>query len=449
MDSTVPGPEVLDDTPVPFAAVDIRTALSSRPQRPPDFAKEDLALACLAAELAQNPQNLLQKLAETALGLCYADTAGISLLETHSGNEVFRWEALAGACVAERNNTMPRHASPSGVCIDENATQLMHLPDRCFPALPTEPRFVETLLVPFRHEGRPIGAVWVVTHRFDRKFDLEDERVMRTLAAFASAGWQLWRSTAVLVDANAALRKEIEIRRQAEEELRGAHQALENVSAMLLKAEENERRLLAHSMVDNLSQRLVALSLEAAFLSKSFPDTTDINSVRVHDLCGKINLLAVDIFQVSRHLHPVILDDFGLAAAFKAECDDFSRRWGGRVHFEAKDLPERLPAEIALTLYRVAQQGLSNVEKHADSREVRVRLSHRNYHIALFVADIGRGFDIRQTKDKGAGFMSMIERIRRLRGRFRISSRPGKGTLLIVRIPMPQSEAPEHSSSRG
>ena len=183
---------------VTLTEVDIRSALSTRPLRRPDPEGLDRALALLARKMTENPRSMLQTLAETALGLCKADTAGISLLE----GDVFRWEAMAGVFASYRDGTMPRAASPCGVCIDENATQLMHLPDRHFPALRAEPRFVEALLIPFQVQRRPVGTVWIVSHTDKRKFDREDERVVRTLAQFASAGWQLWNALETAEEAN-------------------------------------------------------------------------------------------------------------------------------------------------------------------------------------------------------------------------------------------------------
>ncbi|MDB6089318.1 MAG: multi-sensor signal transduction histidine kinase [Gammaproteobacteria bacterium] len=214
-----------------FAEVDIRAALASRPRRTPNYEVEVRAMTALADELARNPQTILQSLVEAALELCHADTAGISLLEREANTEVFRWEALAGVFAASRNRTIPRNASPSAVCIDENATQLMHLADRCFPALRGNPRSVETLLAPLHCRGRPIGTVWIVTHRCDRQFDGEDERIVRSLAAFASAGWQLWQShsvlernvaerTEALAQTNLALQQEIDGRKHIEAQLR-------------------------------------------------------------------------------------------------------------------------------------------------------------------------------------------------------------------------------------
>ncbi|NOT25218.1 MAG: GAF domain-containing sensor histidine kinase [Acidobacteria bacterium] len=179
---------------LPFDVVDIRSELGTRPRHRPRPEREHRAFKVLAAEMGVHPRNMLQKLAELALDLCDAHTAGISLLE----GDVFRWAAVAGVHASARGGTTPRDQSPSGVCIDRDATQLMHLADRCFPTLLSEPRFVEVLMVPFHAGGKPIGSVWVASHTADRQFDKEDERVVRELASFASAGWQLLQASEAL-----------------------------------------------------------------------------------------------------------------------------------------------------------------------------------------------------------------------------------------------------------
>jgi signal transduction histidine kinase len=180
-----------------FHEVDIRRELALRTSRATNHEREYRALVVLAAEMTVNPRNMLQKLVELAVDLCAAGTSGISLLE----GDVFRWVAVAGVFESARGDIMPRDQSPSSICIDQNSTQLMHLPDRCFPALYAEPRFVETLLIPFHDRGRPIGTVWVVSHS-EKKFDHEDERILRVLADFASAGWQLWKAYDAAADAS-------------------------------------------------------------------------------------------------------------------------------------------------------------------------------------------------------------------------------------------------------
>jgi signal transduction histidine kinase len=182
----------------PFAEVDIRPELDSRPLRLPDYEREHEAFALLASELARNPKNVLQKLAEVALDLCKAQTSGVSLVD----GDLLRWEAVAGTLSAARGRPMPRHTSPCGVCIERDTTQLMHLPDRCFSALHAEPRFVEIMIIPFHDRDEAIGTVWIASHSHDRRFDREDERILRMLASYASAGWQLWKACDVAEQSN-------------------------------------------------------------------------------------------------------------------------------------------------------------------------------------------------------------------------------------------------------
>ncbi len=190
MEASSPRRIVADGGPTAtLAEVDVLSELDTRPARSPDYEAQNLALAALAEEMAVNPRNMLQRLVEVAVDLCQADTSGISLLE----GDVFRWEAVAGVFAGARNGTMPRDASPCGVVIDRDSIQLMALPDRCFPALLAEPRFIEALLLPFHAHGKPVGTIWIVSHRPERRFDREDARIVKLLTLYASSAWQLWQ----------------------------------------------------------------------------------------------------------------------------------------------------------------------------------------------------------------------------------------------------------------
>jgi signal transduction histidine kinase len=321
---------------------------------------------------------MLQKLVETAITLCQADTAGISLLENHRGTEVFRWEALAGVFASARNNTMPRQASPCGVCINENTTQLMYLADRCFPALRSDPRFGEALLVPFHFRGHPVGTVWVVTHRSDRKFDREDERLIRTLASFASAGWQFWQAhdelerrvaerTAELSEMNLLLQTEIDRRKRTEEE---RVRLLRRIDL----AEEEERRRMAREMHDQFGQQLTALTLKLAALKASCGNRTE--------LCGQIESLQTiarqlddDVDFLVWELRPAALDDLGLVAALSKYVENWSKHFGVRGELDAIGIEkDRLTVEMETVLYRIAQEALNNVAKHAGAKKVDILL---------------------------------------------------------------------------
>jgi signal transduction histidine kinase len=243
-----------------LAEVDIRSELWSRLPRAPDSGGLDRALTVLAREMTENPRSMLQRLVEMALDLCRADTAGLSLLE----GDVFRWEAVAGVLASYRDGTMPRTASPCGVCIDENETQLMHLPDGHFPALRAEPRFVEILLIPFQVRGRPVGTVWVVSHTEARKFDREDERVVRTLAQFAAAGWQLWSAIEAADEAN---HRKDEFVAMVGHELRNPLAAICNAAHILQEADP-AGHAAAVQVVARQSQHLARVAHDLLDLSR-------------------------------------------------------------------------------------------------------------------------------------------------------------------------------------
>jgi hypothetical protein len=172
------------------AEIDITIDLKTRPRRHRSPEVERRALAALVRTMADDPERMLQQLADVALGLCQADAAGISLLE----GDIFRWAAVAGSYASHRDNLLPRDQIPCGLCLEHNASLLVHLPDRVYPMLRGEPRIVEALLIPFHQQGRPAGTVWVVMHDEWRKFDGEDERILQLLGHLASAGWQLWKA---------------------------------------------------------------------------------------------------------------------------------------------------------------------------------------------------------------------------------------------------------------
>jgi signal transduction histidine kinase len=241
--------------------VDIAGELSARPLRSPNLQAEHDALAALATEMAKTPRNILQKLVETAVDLCGADSAGISLLE----GDVFRWEAVAGAMAGLRNSTMPRNASPCGVCVGRDATQLMYLPDRFFSAIPKELNVVEVLLVPFHNHGKPVGTIWIVAHDSKKKFDREDERRVRLLAQFASAGWQLWKAYETEADAN---KLKSELVATLGHELRNPLAAIVSASEILKRSELGNRAANAVTLIERQSSLIRRLIDDLVDLSR-------------------------------------------------------------------------------------------------------------------------------------------------------------------------------------
>ena len=175
-------------SPLSLDAVLANGELERRPARRPDAAAEARALALLDEALARSPESVLQKVADAALALCSAGSAGVSLPDEDNGRPMFRWRAVAGAFARHFGAAMPSEHSPSGTVLERGAPQLMVCPERYFtPLLELKPSIVEALLVPVRAEGRAIGTLWVLSHAGERRFTREDRRVLETLSTYAAA----------------------------------------------------------------------------------------------------------------------------------------------------------------------------------------------------------------------------------------------------------------------
>jgi len=181
---------------VPLESVVTTAELARRHPRPPDYEAENRALVSLMHELSSPSGNVLQKLVDTVLELCEAQSAGISILEEdENGRKFFRWHATAGKFAKFLGATMPRELSPSGTVLDRNSSLLFSHPERHYPIPPeVVPPINEVLLVPFHIAGEPVGTIWVIAHDDARKFDREDERVIASLGKFASIVYQSKRA---------------------------------------------------------------------------------------------------------------------------------------------------------------------------------------------------------------------------------------------------------------
>src|ERR1700744_4993968 len=153
--------------------------LNRRPTRQPDYQAESRALVTLAQEMAVSPQRILHKLAETALELCGAHSAGLSLLEEADQKRRFYWRVIVGEWEHNLNGGTPRDFGPCGTVLDRNAALICRRPEQDFPYWhEVHPPLDEGLLIPFYVNGEAIGTIWVIAHNESRRFDREDLRLM-------------------------------------------------------------------------------------------------------------------------------------------------------------------------------------------------------------------------------------------------------------------------------
>ena len=226
-------------------------------------------------------------------------------------------------------------------------------------------------------------------------------------------------------------------RKKAEAALLKNQQELQRLTARLLSIQETETQLIARDLHDDLSQKLAALGMEAYALAKFPPKPPDSLNNRMGDFGKKISALADDVHRLSRRLHPAILDDLGLEAALREECLGFAQSDGIPVEFHAQDVPRTVPADVALCLFRVGQEALRNIGKHAGAEQVHCVLACHESDLVLTIEDAGAGFKPEEARRQGGlGLISMEERVRLVNGEFFVRSQPGKGTEIEVHVPL-------------
>lgn len=213
-------------------------------------------------------------------------------------------------------------------------------------------------------------------------------------------------------------------------------QELRTLSARLIEAQEIQSRHLARELHDVFSQKLAGIGIQMAVVAQRSSESPAALRGRLRRLTEQIGGLAKDIHDIARQLHPAILYDLGLEAALKNECLVFAEQHGIPTEFDPIDVPRNVPHDVALCLYRVAQECLRNVATHANATSARVSLSADQGEIALQIVDGGDGFDVNKSKGAGLGLISMDERVRLVNGTFSVSSQPAKGTIVSVRVPL-------------
>ena len=214
---------------------------------------------------------------------------------------------------------------------------------------------------------------------------------------------------------------------------RAEHEAA-SLSGRLLTVHENERRRLARELHDDVTQRLAALAIEAARVDSGTGQPTEGGTRSIRDGLVK---LSEDVHALSYRLHPSVIDDLGLVEALKAECDRVARAGSVSVDVDAREIPLKLPQDTALCLFRIAQEALRNVVRHAKASAVEVSIAPMDGGLQLAVSDNGAGFDsTRHTGRHSLGHASMRERVHLLGGEVDIESTPGHGTTVIAWVPL-------------
>ena len=216
---------------------------------------------------------------------------------------------------------------------------------------------------------------------------------------------------------------------------RRAEDAVRDLNRRLVDAQEEERRRLGRELHDDVTQRLARLAIDVARLEQDLGGSAAAG--RAHQIQEGLSRASEDAHALSYRMHPSLLDDLGLQAALRAECEEFSQRSSIPALLEARDVPEGIPKPVALSLYRVAQEALRNAERHSRAHEVLVTLAGVNGGVRLAVRDDGVGMAADRVQGRASlGLVSMRERVAMHGGTLELTSASGRGTTVTATVPL-------------
>ncbi|MGE5362166.1 MAG: PAS domain-containing protein [Bacteroidales bacterium] len=221
--------------------------------------------------------------------------------------------------------------------------------------------------------------------------------------------------------------RDITERKRAEEEL-------STLSRRLIRAQEAERALLARELHDDVTQRMAVLAIELGRAESSAP--AGVQSETLRAVREGLVRLSEDIHSLAYQLHPAVLEELGLAEALRTECERKGRHGGVAVTLHLDPAPAAVGKDATLCLYRVAQEALNNVVRHARAQTASVTLRQVDGGLVLAVRDDGAGFNPGEPGNRGSlGLVSMRERLRLVNGTLDIDSAPGQGTVVLAWVP--------------
>lgn len=226
---------------------------------------------------------------------------------------------------------------------------------------------------------------------------------------------------------------------ESSEQLRDTKEKLRALAAYQEQMLEQERKHIALEVHDEMGQLLTALNLDLSLVGLRFGDNHEL-LVMVDEMHVLLEKTIKVVRHVASNLRPAALD-LGLAPAIEWLAEDFSSRWPVRCRLDASDDDIVLDDLLLTAVFRVVQESLTNVARHADAHEVTISLNHCAHELCVVVADDGRGFDTDVVgQDSGFGLFGMRERMLALGGTLRINSAPGKGTAISIKLPIPSKD---------
>ncbi|MEO8338501.1 MAG: PAS domain S-box protein, partial [Nitrospirota bacterium] len=249
--------------------------------------------------------------------------------------------------------------------------------------------------------------------------------------------------TQELAAVNQSLVAEVNERIQTEQSLEQSRQALQKLALQLLRVQEDERRRISRDLHDDINQQLALLAMDIEAVVKQLSSSQGNLARAVCAIQDRVIELSDVVRHLAYQLHPSILDDLGLPIALQRLVEDFTARSHIQGSFGHKNIFAAVPQEVATCLYRVTQESLSNVARHAEATQVDVELTGFLSELIVTITDNGVGFDSEQSRNgsHSLGLLGMKERVALVHGDLQVVSSVGKGTKVKVVVFLPEGEA--------
>jgi signal transduction histidine kinase len=389
-----------------------------------------LANAALSLSGSHERDELLVLIVEAAASVADARFAALGIYDDSGDLATFIHHGIEEATVAAIGSYPKGRGLLGQVIIADQPVRLDDLsthPSSCgFPA--NHPPMVTFLGVPVAKGGRRYGNLYLCDKVDGAPFDDTDEAFVLTLASFAAGAIE---TTELLV---------LEVSRAAAAEQARARREL---LGRVIAAQEAERARVSRDLHDDVGQALTSVLLGLRLLEDCVADSSGSEKVAdVGDRVADLRDLVTDALRRTRRLafdlRPTVLDDIGLVPALRRLADDLAAHSGIVFALDLAGLApdERLPPEIETVIYRVAQEALTNVLRHARATTASVTLSARGTDLRVFVEDDGAGFDSAlRPEQTHLGIAGMVERAELVGGALQVISKPGGGTVVVLEVP--------------
>jgi len=220
-----------------------------------------------------------------------------------------------------------------------------------------------------------------------------------------------------------------------------------NLSHMLMQAQERERQMISYELHDSIGQNLYTLKIGCDMLFENQPAISPGLRGKMVELSKLLEQTITNVRNLAYGLQPPGLDEMGLVKALEMYCEEFYEKNGVKVEFQSAGLHSfDMDSNSEIHIYRLVQEGLNNIRKHADAAQVNIMLMGASPNVILRIEDNGKGFDVTArelalSNEKRLGLRSMKERVNLLGGQMTIQSRPMKGTKIFIKIPFKERKS--------